>query len=102
GGGGWGSVRRLGPARRRGRRPRPVRRPAAAARAGVLVDDGLDHEQRRRTVLQLLAVVHAAVDPHLAAAGADALGLGQPVVALLAGAGLGLSSPPLPRPPTAD
>jgi hypothetical protein len=45
----------------------------------------LDHEQRRRSVIELFAPVHADVDAHLAAALAQALGLAQLVVPGLAG-----------------
>jgi RNA polymerase sigma factor (sigma-70 family) len=43
----------------------------AATRADVLVDEVLDHEQRRWPVLELFALVHADVDAHLTAARTD-------------------------------
>jgi len=48
------------------------------------VDDVIDHQQGRRTILQLLAFIHADVDPPLAAAGTEAGGFGQFVMADLA------------------
>src|SRR5262249_58637953 len=57
----------------------------AARGTDVLVDEVLDHEQRRRPVVELFALVHADVDAHLAAPLADALGLGQLVVHGLTG-----------------
>jgi hypothetical protein len=49
------------------------------------VDEVLDHEQRRRTVLELVAPVHADGEAQLAAAGADPFGLGQLVMPGLTG-----------------
>jgi hypothetical protein len=57
----------------------------ATARADVLVDKVLDHEQRRRPVIKLFALVCADIDAHLAAGRAGAFGLGQLVVPGLAG-----------------
>src|SRR4051812_28708029 len=48
----------------------------------------LDHEQRRRPVVELFALVRADVDAHLAAALTHTLGLGQLVMPGLAGQGL--------------
>ena len=44
------------------------------------MDEVLDDEQRRRPVIELLALVHADVDAHPAAVGANAVGLRQFVV----------------------
>jgi len=49
------------------------------------VDEVLDHEQRRRPIIELFAPVRADIDASLAAARADALGLGQLVMPRLAG-----------------
>jgi hypothetical protein len=49
------------------------------------VDEVLDHDQRRRTVLELFALVHADVEAYLAATRADPFGLGQLVMPALAG-----------------
>jgi hypothetical protein len=47
----------------------------APARTGVLVDIVLDHEQRRRPIIELLAPLRADIDADLAAGRTDALGL---------------------------
>jgi len=39
------------------------------------VDEVLDHEQRRRPVIELFAPVRADIDAHLTAVRTDALGL---------------------------
>jgi hypothetical protein len=52
------------------------------------VDEVLDHEQRRRPIVELFAPVGADVDADLAAARTDLLGLGQLVVPRLAGQAL--------------
>jgi len=49
------------------------------------VDEVLDHEQRRRPIIELFAPVCADIDAHLAAGRASALGLGQLVMPGLAG-----------------
>jgi hypothetical protein len=56
----------------------------AAAGADILVDEVLDHEQRRRPVVELFAPVRTDVDADLAATLTDALGLRQFVVLGLA------------------
>jgi hypothetical protein len=48
------------------------------------VDEVLDHEQRRRPIVELFAPIRADVDTRLAAALTDAVGLGQFVVPGLA------------------
>ena len=53
--------------------------------AGILVDKMLDHEQRRRPVVELFAPVRADIDAHPAAGRAGAFGLGQLVMPGLAG-----------------
>src|SRR5262249_59790696 len=56
------------------------RRPPAATGADIFVDEVLDHEQRRRPVIELFAPVRADIDAHLAAGRAGAVGLGQLVM----------------------
>jgi len=56
---------------------------AFAARTGVLVDEVLDHKQRRRFIVELFAPVCADIDTHPAAVWTETLGLGQLVMPLL-------------------
>lgn len=49
------------------------------------MDEVLDHEQRRRPVIELFTPVRADIDAHLAAGRTGALGLGQLVVPGLVG-----------------
>jgi hypothetical protein len=49
------------------------------------MDEMLDHEQRRRPVIELFTPVRADIDARLAASGANAFGLGQLVMPGLAG-----------------
>ena len=53
--------------------------------AGILVDKMLDHEQRRRPVVELFTPVGADIDAPLAAGRAGAFGFGQLVMPGLAG-----------------
>jgi hypothetical protein len=64
------------------------------------VDEVLDHDQRRRTVLELFTLVHADVEAYLAAVRADPFGLGQLVMPALAGQVLGQAPAAMrPAPP---
>jgi hypothetical protein len=49
------------------------------------VDEVLDHKQRRRPVIELLAPIRADLDAQLAAGRAGAFGLGQLMMPALAG-----------------
>ena len=62
-----------------------LRLAATVTGAGILVDKMLDHEQRRRPIVELFAPVRADIDAHLATGRAGALGLGQLVMPGLAG-----------------